>query len=164
MTQSLHLLTSVSHGEPLPTDQADGARKEQEKVAVSAIQEAGSVTSQTLLDNHMAVWQSLWTTGFTISLSLADNAVNGPRINATLYYVLSQAPTPLHSTQTTAAKVEELRSYLSYTEGCYSGVITLQASNLWTSLDTLDNVNIVVSFWLLTLEKNVRLFLSILLF
>jgi len=67
--------------------------------------------------------------------------VNGHRINATMYYVLSQAPTPLHSAHTTPTEKNELANHLSYTEGCYTGVITLQANNLWTPLDTITNVN-----------------------
>ena len=37
------------------------------------------------------------------------------------------------------------QSYLSYTEGCYSGVRTLDAKNLWTDLDTQAKV-IYVTF------------------
>ena len=42
----------------------------------------------------------------------------------------------------------------SYTEGCYSGIRTLQATNLWTPLTSLTRVDTVVSYWLLNLEKN----------
>jgi len=154
MTQSLHVLTSVAHSDLMDKSNIDSGRREQEKAAIASIQTASSMTWQSLQEGHATVWQSLWTTGFGISWSYAEEAVNGARINATMYYVLSQAPTPLHSTHTTQPEKAELHSYLSYTEGCYSGVFTLQASNLWTPLDTLNNVNTVVSFWLLTLEKN----------
>jgi len=43
---------------------------------------------------------------------------------------------------------------LSYNEGCYGNHHTLEATNLWGSLETVDDVNRVVSSWLLTLEKN----------
>jgi len=43
---------------------------------------------------------------------------------------------------------------LAYAEGCYSGVRTLQAPNLWQALDTLSQTMRVASIWLLTLEKN----------
>ena len=76
------------------------------------------------------------------------------RINATMYYVLSQSPTPLHSGQTSEGKRSELQGFLSYTEGCYSGIRTLQATNLWTPLTSLTRVDTVVSYWLLNLEKN----------
>ena len=32
------------------------------------------------------------------------------------------------------------QSYLSYTEGCYSGIRTLDAPNLWTPLDSQEKV------------------------
>ena len=92
--------------------------------------------------------------GFVISCSYADNAINGDRVNATMYYVLSQSPTPLHSGQTSEGKRSELQGFLSYTEGCYSGIRTLQATNLWTPLTSLTRVDTVVSYWLLNLEKN----------
>lgn len=46
------------------------------------------------------------------------------------------------------------QGFLSYTEGCYSGLRTLQATNLWTPLTSLTRVDTVVSYWLLNLEKN----------
>ena len=35
-----------------------------------------------------------------------------------------------------------VQGYLSYAEGCYSGVRTLEAPNLWTSLGTLKEVGL----------------------
>ncbi len=67
----------------------------------------------------------MWTTGFGISPSLADNAVNGDQINATMYYVLSQVPAPLHYSLKDMDQVRELEGQLAYAEGCYGGVPTL---------------------------------------
>jgi hypothetical protein len=35
-----------------------------------------------------------------------------------------------------------LQGYLSYAEGCYSGIRTLEAPNLWTPLDSLSQVKV----------------------
>ena len=154
-THSLHLLTGVAYSEPV-SDQAAAEELLQgvEREAVTAVQQAAAMTWQRLQDSHTRVWQDLWTSGFGISWSYADDAINGDRVNATMYYVLSQSPTPLHSGQTYEGKRSELQGFLSYTEGCYSGIRTLQATNLWTPLTSLTRVDTVVSYWLLNLEKN----------
>ena len=108
------------------TVEAEAVKEEVEREAVAAVTTAASMSWQKLQDSHSEVWGSLWTSGFGISWSFAEDAINGDRVNATMYYVLSQAPTPLHSTHTTQPEKSELHSYLSYTEGCYSGVFTLQ--------------------------------------
>ena len=41
-------------------------------------------------EEHVAVWSDLFKTGMSISYSYADGALNGDRINSTLYHVLSQ--------------------------------------------------------------------------
>ena len=155
MTHSLHLLTGVAYGEPAPTrEEAEAGREDVEREAVAAVTTAAAMSWQKLQDSHSEVWSSLWTSGFGISWSFAEDAINGDRVNATMYYVLSQSPTPLHSGETSEGKRTELRGFLSYTEGCYSGIRTLQATNLWTPLTSLTRVDTVVSYWLLNLEKN----------
>jgi len=154
MTHSLHLLTAVAYKELPESGDAENMRLEVEKEAVNSVSAAASMTWQKLLDSHTDVWKKLWTSGFSISHSYAEGALNGKRINATTYYVLSQSPTPLHSTHISAQTKMELHGYLSYTEGCYSGLRTLQATNLWTPLTSLNKVDTVVSYWLLNLEKN----------
>lgn len=84
-----------------------------------------SLTNDMLRWHHSSVWKSLWTTGFGISHSLADDAVNGHQINATMYYVLSQAPTPLHSMSLDQDKKVELEGHLAYLDGCYGSLPTL---------------------------------------
>lgn len=46
------------------------------------------IDSEVLMNSNSQVWRS----GLSISLSKADKALNGDRINATLYYVLSNTP------------------------------------------------------------------------
>jgi len=151
MTSSIRILTGVSYREVDEVN--DVVKDEVEKEAVEAVRSAVAMTWQSLLDTHTEAWRNLWISGFGISWSFAEGAVNGNRVNATLYYVLSQSPTLLHS-KITEAKKSELQGYLSYAEGCYSGVRTLQATNLWTDLSTVPKMMTVVSYWLLTLEKN----------
>jgi len=151
----LHLLTGVAYSEPFsPTAPGmEEVRLDMEKQSVGGVVEAAAFTQQQLRDSHSEVWRQLWTSGFSISRSLADKAINGDRINATMYYVLSHSPTPLHSSSGSSISAE-LQASLSYTEGCYSGIRTLQATNLWTPLSTPTQVDSVVSYWLLNLEKN----------
>ena len=154
LTHSLTVLTGVGQAEVGAGQDEESARVAAEHEAVAAVVAVGAMTGTALLDSHTAVWRQLWTTGFGISHSYAEAAINGDRINATLYYVLSHSPTPLHSSNTPVASLAELRAALSYTEGCYSGLRTLQAANLWTPLTTLAQQDRVVSYWLLNLEKN----------
>ena len=154
MTQSFHLLTGVAYSQPSSEKEAENLREAMEREAVQNVAAAAALSWQKLQERHAEVWKNLWTSGFGISNSMAEDAINGDRINATMYYVLSQSPTPLHSGQTSEGKRSELQGFLSYTEGCYSGIRTLQATNLWTPLTSLTRVDTVVSYWLLNLEKN----------
>jgi hypothetical protein len=77
-----------------------------------------------LRDSHVAVWQQLWSTGFSISYSKAADAINGDKINATMYYVLSQVRSSLHE-HITPQQRTELEKILLYSEGCFGGYHTL---------------------------------------
>jgi len=107
-----------------------------------------------LFNSHVEVWKRLWTSGFAISQSLASDVINGDRINATLYYVMSQARAPLHEKTTDVSKLVEHRASLVYSEGCYGDKLhTLQAERLWSPLQTLAEVLQTANLWLLLLEK-----------
>jgi len=155
-SQSLHFLTGVSYSLQVEadSDSVQKLRAEMEAGAIASVRTASALSWQKMLESHSNVWKNLWTSGFGISHSYAENAINGDRINATIYYVLSHSPTLLDSTHTSASMRTELQGYLSYTEGCYSGIRTLEARKLWTSLKYLLDVDTVVSYWLLNLEKN----------
>jgi hypothetical protein len=60
---------------------------------------------------------------FTVKLDLVNSFF--AQINATMYFVLSQAPTPLHSLKASETTKAELFGYLAYLEGCYGGLPTL---------------------------------------
>ncbi|CAG7825676.1 unnamed protein product [Allacma fusca] len=135
-------------------------RKEFETVQVNLmnkseqeLKRALSHSMQKFQDRHETAWQDLWSTGFYISPSRAINALNGDKINATMYYVLSQVRDPLHEVDVLPTQVTETKAVLSYSEGCYGGHHTLQAPSLWSNLETQSDVLSVTNLWLLTLEK-----------
>ncbi|ALC38006.1 CG7289 [Drosophila busckii] len=111
----------------------------------------------TYRQEHINVWNDLWATGFTISSSKAENSLNGDRINATMYAVLSQVRSfefeDLGAGAGTPALREDIAKALTYAEGCYDSYHTLQAENLWRDMTTLHQLNTLVSSWMLTLEK-----------
>ena len=74
---------------------------------------------------HKAVWNHLWSTGFSISYSLAAGAVNGHLVNATMYVVMSQFRSPYHEDNTDPKEKREVTKSLAYTEGCYASHHTL---------------------------------------
>ena len=108
MTHSLHLLTGIAYSQPSAGKEAESLREAMEREAVQNVAAAAALSWQKLQESHVAVWKHLWTSGFGISWSYADDAINGDRINATMYYVLSQSPTPLHLGETSEGKRAEL--------------------------------------------------------
>lgn len=48
------------------------------------------MTSRQLRADHVEVWHHLFASGLSISTSKATGAINGDRINSTLYMTLSQ--------------------------------------------------------------------------
>lgn len=68
-----------------------------------------------LKSEHINHWQSYWYTGFRISESKAKGAINGHKINSTMYYVLSQVP----------RSIPDVEKVVSNSEGCYKGHHTL---------------------------------------
>lgn len=74
---------------------------------------------QDLQESHINSWKKYWQTGFSISESKAQDALNGLKINSTIYYVLSQVPKAIE------AKSQNLEESVSNNEGCYRGHHTL---------------------------------------
>lgn len=114
-----------------------------------------ALTSSSLKSHqgHVAAWQNLWKTGLTISHSKAASALNDDHINATLYYVLSNVM--MNNSENYFGSIKNnMSTYISIVEGCYGGYHhTLQALGLWKKLSTYQQINEIVSLWLLTLEK-----------
>lgn len=117
-----------------------------------------SKTLQRLRHAHITVWNGIWSTGLAISTSKAENALNGDRINATMYAVLSHVRSYEFEENTGGMPdiptKQEIAKILTYAEGCYDSYHTLQAKNLWLPMTTLQQLNNLVSTWILTLEKH----------
>ena len=80
---------------------------------------------------HMQIWKSLWLTGFEISSSLAEDSINGDRINATIYAVLSQVRSFESEDGISLSQKMEIDKILNNVEGCYdTRYHTLQVSFL----------------------------------
>ena len=50
------------------------------EIFFQALEQAAGMSIQVLHSRHVEVWQQLWTTGFGISHSYADNAINGAQV------------------------------------------------------------------------------------
>ncbi|XP_041971931.1 uncharacterized protein KIAA2013 homolog [Aricia agestis] len=154
----LVIFTTVQYSKPIK--QADYAKHKDivEKKAIEQMEKVIALTGDRvamlqLKENHSRVWQNLWYTGFYISDSKAEGVINGDRINATIYAILSQVRSYEYEEHIKPATKSELLRTLTYSEGCYEGYSTLDAYNLWKPLNSLGNLNAVTSVWMLTLEK-----------
>ncbi|KAL3315102.1 hypothetical protein Ciccas_006269 [Cichlidogyrus casuarinus] len=100
-----------------------------------------AMTQEDLYSKHTSAWTSLWRTGFFISPSKADDALNGDRYNLTMYYLLSNVPSQ------PTAKMPGKSSL------CYDGPSTLFSSQLWQPVNTNPTLLALVDLWFVTLRK-----------
>lgn len=147
--------TTIVYSDPISRDRYVEQKDIMEKNAIAAMERVIKVseTENKLKDLQAYVWLNLWYTGFSLSESKAQAAINGDKINATIYAVLSQVRSLEYEEGISNQKKSEIVRSLTYAEGCYEGHYTLQANNLWKPLDNLYQMNTVVGAWLLTLEK-----------
>lgn len=158
---NLNMLFTINYSKPISKDQYAQQKDVTEKLAVDAmkkvLEEHGADSAGDALYNfrkqHTKVWNSLWQTGFYISQSKAENALNGDKINATIYNVLSHARAYEFEESITPQRKNQIAHDLTYAEGCFDSYHTLQAENLWKSMHTIEEANAVVQSWMLTLEK-----------
>uniref|UniRef100_A0A0K2VHG3 Uncharacterized protein n=1 Tax=Lepeophtheirus salmonis TaxID=72036 RepID=A0A0K2VHG3_LEPSM len=156
-SETLIIYTALVYSDPIhPQEDIKKERTRTQSRATDALTKAVKESYYKFRQSHESIWRhNLWNTGFGISYSYADDAVNGHKINATVYYVLSQVPALIHSIYTPPESRNKLQSHLNFPEGCYGGQpSTLNAPNLWTSLATVSKVNYVVKLWKLSLEKH----------
>lgn len=152
------ILTTVQYSKPITKAEYEKQKDIVEKKAIEEMEKIIALTGdwtavRKLRDNHARVWQGLWYTGFYISDSKAEGIINGDRINATIYAILSQVRSYEHEENIKPNIKSDILRSLTYSEGCYEGHSTLDAVNLWKPLNSLANLNNVASVWLLTLEK-----------
>jgi len=159
---NLNLLTTINYSKPVSKDQLKEQRELVEKFAIDAMKKVleehlgEDVAGDALYKfrkQHTSVWNNLWQTGFYISTSKAENALNGDKINSTMYHVLSHARAYEFEESITPMRKNQILQDLTYSEGCYDSYHTLQAENLWKPMTTIEEANTVVKSWILTMEK-----------
>lgn len=156
----IDFFTIVVYSDPIERSQYNHQKDLNEKDAIEKMKNVleefyqSESSSYAFKRSHTDVWKNIWFTGFQISSSKAENALNGDRINHTIYIILSQVRAFESEQSITPSKRQEIFNALSYSENCYAHYPTLQAENLWKSLSSLEDINNLVSIWLLTLEKN----------
>lgn len=100
-------------------------------------------------------FHQIWKSGFGLSRSLADGALNGDRINASLYYLASNHRAPLielHKPVSNQSGVDIKHAY--QIERCYEGFSTLSAVKLWKLPLNEKEVSDINYLWTLTLQKH----------
>ena len=122
-----------------------------------AIKTHSPMIKKAIYSNHKDAWNGLWRSGIGLSLSKAENVLNGDVINATIYYILSQksyfaTDLDVFSPDTLGQLAKENR-LIEAPASCYDGHSTFQASSLWSPLESVEQINSVVNLWLLTLDK-----------
>lgn len=159
---------AVHYSQPIKRDKLTETVQDIENKAIQAmtkvLQKLQNKSEQlpnphTFHQEHINVWSDLWATGFSISTSKAEGSLNGDRINASMYAVLSQTRSYEYEefVSLKSPSKQEIAKALTYAEGCYDSYYTLQAENLWLNADTLEKLNNLVSSWMVTLEKQVTL-------
>ncbi|XP_031833289.1 uncharacterized protein KIAA2013 homolog isoform X2 [Nomia melanderi] len=142
-TVKFKYLTSIQYSEPVLMEEYHIQYEITKKKAIEAMKKVVKIQQRNLKTNHNNLWQSYWYTSLRISDSKADGAINGHKINSTLYYVLSQV----------SKGVTDVEKNVAMNEGCYRGHHTLDAPRLWKDTSTINGVNSIVEAWLITLEK-----------
>lgn len=160
---TMNFLTTINYSKLISKDQFAQQKDLVEKFAIEAMKK---VLDEHLRDDdrpgdalydfrkqHTSVWNNIWQTGFYISPSKAENAINGDKINSTMYHVLSHGRAYEYEESITPLRKNQIAHDLTYAEGCYDSYHTLQAENLWKSMTSIDEANKIVQMWMLTLEK-----------
>ncbi|XP_014783639.1 uncharacterized protein KIAA2013 homolog isoform X2 [Octopus bimaculoides] len=152
-TIKLHIVTVTHYSLPVQPQHVKGLKEELSSKVISEMREILHIDEKKLRQEHTLVWSKLWESGISISHSKAANALNGHKINATMYYVLSNVLSPMHDFSTSDESRNEVLSILHYPDRCYSGHSTLFSSTLWLDAASEDAIARIVTTWMITLEK-----------
>ncbi|BFZ15883.1 hypothetical protein BsWGS_18922 [Bradybaena similaris] len=152
-TKRFHFLTAVYYSRPFPAQNAHKYVPDCIEQAKGELEKGLEINENVLKLEHTKVWGKLWFSGFSISTSLAAGALNGDRINKTLYYVLSNSPAPLHNVMSTVDDKLKIERILHFPDSCYEGHSTLVSGTLWIDPQDEAQVARVVTTWMITLEK-----------
>uniref|UniRef100_A0A0K0DLJ9 Protein PBN1 n=1 Tax=Angiostrongylus cantonensis TaxID=6313 RepID=A0A0K0DLJ9_ANGCA len=105
-------------------------------------------------EEHENGWKKLNMVTFFLSPSKAPNVLNGDKINATRYILLSNTKAPLLEDSFPEDKKKALELSLRRNERCYSEHSTLlYPSKLWQDWTHVEDLLYMAEIWLLTLEK-----------
>lgn len=123
----LEFLLTINYSEPITRDKYAKVKGDVEKGAIDSMQKALQMAEHNNEENklynfkklHMQIWKNLWMTGFEISSSLAEDSINGDRINATIYAVLSQVRSLEVENGIQLPQKLEIEKTLNNIEGCY---------------------------------------------
>lgn len=123
----------------------------------AAIKTHSPIIKKAVYSNHKNAWIDLWRSGIGISLSKADDVLNGDVINATIYYILSQKTyfskdLDVFNPATLSTLIKD-NKLIDQRASCFDGHSTFQANSLWSKLETIEEINTVVNLWLMTLDK-----------
>ncbi|XP_055938708.1 uncharacterized protein KIAA2013 homolog [Argiope bruennichi] len=152
-SKKLVIRTAVHYSEPFSVPIPETVKQKLESQSQMDLRNALDTDPLYLRMKHVEAWKKLWHSGFTISISRAQGALNGDKINATLYYMMSNSRDFMSETDITPHQRLSYQKYLYVPDKCYSGHHTLQASTLWSDLKSISDVNKVVHLWFLTLNK-----------
>ncbi|XP_022339612.2 uncharacterized protein KIAA2013 homolog [Crassostrea virginica] len=151
-TKQYQVLTVVNYTKPYEKK----PEKETSVMSAGVIKELKDVLNigvSTLQAEHVKVWNKLWESGFGISHSKAQGALNADKINTTMYYVMSNVPAPLHDIGVSPTERTRIQQVLHYPDRCYNGHSTLLANTLWADVSDEDDIAQVSTHWMITLEK-----------
>lgn len=98
---------------------------------------------------HTDIWEKLWSTGFSISTSKANDVLNGDLINATIFNVLSSVRSPSFEMSSSLNVLAKVTSSLSYVEGCYGA----NHDTLYVFLEFHNKMKIYNVFIIIILDK-----------
>lgn len=144
--------TAVTGSNLSPT--LDKLKQELKNVAIKT---HSPMIKKAIYTNHRDAWNHLWRSGIGLSLSKAENVLNGDAINATIYYILSQKSYFAQDLDvfnpTTLSQLSRENKLIEEPASCYDGHSTFQANSLWSSLESVEQINSVVNLWLMTLDK-----------
>lgn len=149
---SFHVVTVVNYTQPVPVKTP--APKDLLSSVEKQLKDVLKINYLSLREEHIKVWRNIWQSGFGISTSKASGALNGDKINSTIYYVLSNTPAPLHELATTKEDKTKILNTLFYPDRCYGGhTLLFYSETLWTQITTETDIADVTSTWMITLEK-----------
>ncbi|KAK6019336.1 prenyltransferase and squalene oxidase repeat-containing domain protein [Ostertagia ostertagi] len=154
--ETIRFMCIVEHRE-LSSNMAIDTKPVLQELTRKVITEYGRLTvvaSLTVDLEHERAWEKLNAASFYLSPSKAPNVLNGDRINATRYILMSNVKAPLLEESFPEDKRKALELSSRRNERCYSEHSTLlYPSKLWQDWNKIEDLMRLAEIWLLTLDK-----------